>query len=385
MKQKPIRIAQVVGQVVMGGVDSVVMNYYRHIDKSKFQFDFFMDGYEDTPIDEEILSMGGRIFKLPTYEDGMRRNLTTFRRILKENNYKILHCHMNTLSVFWLREAKGVAVPVRIAHSHSTAGKGETKRNIMKYALRPFSKRYPNQYCACSHYAGRWLFGDKFYVSGKVNLVRNAIDTRAFIYNEADRAEMRAELGISDELVIGHVGRFMFQKNHEFLIEIFAEVIKLQPNSILLLVGDGPRIEEMKHIVANKGLYDKVVFTGVRRDVPKLMQAMDCFVLPSRYEGLGMVVVEAQTAGLPCYISNEVPSEAVLIPNQCKTLNLESSPKNWAIRIVEDARSYQRVSNLQEINEQGYDIHNEVKVLEEYYKSFPLNSVIRDDGIKGVC
>jgi len=279
---------------------------------------------------------------------------------------------MNTLSVFWLKEAKKVGIPVRITHSHSTAGKGETKRNLMKYALRPFAKMYPNQYCACSHYAGQWLFGNKFYASGKVNLVRNAIDTNAFAYNEADRAAARAELGIGEQLVVGHVGRFMWQKNHEFLIEIFAELHKLHPSSTLLFVGDGPRREEMKRMVADKGLAKNVLFVGIRRDIPRLMQAMDAFVLPSRYEGLGIVAVEAQSAGLPCYLSKEVPIEAVLT-NQCKSLSLEDSPGVWARQIIDDLGAYQRESDIKAINEQKYDIREESKILEQYYEDILQN------------
>jgi len=369
MEKEPIRIAQVVGQVVTGGVDAVVMSYYRHIDKTMFQFDFFMDGFEETPIDKEILSLGGRIFKLPPYEKSMRKNLIDFRKIIKENNYKIIHCHMNTLSVFWLREAKKAKIPVRIAHSHSTAGKGEFKRNLMKYALRPFSKRYANNFCACSEYAGRWLFGNRFYETGKVKLIRNAIDVEAFRYNEAVREKMRMELGISDKFVVGHVGRFMYQKNHEFLIEIFAEICKQKPDSVLLLVGDGPRREKIEKLVADKGLSEEVIFTGNRNDVPKLMQAMDCFVLPSRYEGLGMVVIEAQTAGLPCYISDMVPDEVILLPELCKPMKLNDHSEQWAYKIRDLVFKTKRNNQTQSIIECNYNIRNEAKVLRSFYES----------------
>ena len=368
IEAKPLRVAQIVGKVVLGGVDVMVMNYYRHIDRSKVQFDFFMDGLDETPIDDEILSLGGRIYKLPAYESGMNANLKRFSELLSGNPYKVVHCHMNTLSLFWLRKAKTAGVPVRIAHSHSTAGKGEAKRNLMKYTLRPFSKRYPNQYCACSEYAGRWMFGNSFFASGKVHVIHNAIDTNAFAYNENDRAETRAGLGIRDELVVGHVGRFVTAKNHEYIISIFEQVRMLRLNAVLLLVGDGPRRSEMEQIVRDKGLSEKVIFTGVRTDTPKLLQAMDCFVLPSRYEGLGIAVVEAQAAGLPCYISKEVPGEVVLT-GLCQVLSLQSHAENWAKEIVNYPAYGKRASPTQAINKQGYDIREEAKGLEAYYLS----------------
>ena len=281
---------------------------------------------------------------------------------------------MNTLSIFWLREAKIAGIPIRIAHSHSTAGKGEVSRNLIKYALKPLSKKYANQFCTNSHYAGRWLFGKKFYASGKVNLVKNAIDVTSFAYNENIRNAIRIEFGISEkQFVIGNVGRFMYQKNHEYLIEIFNEIFKLKPDSMLLLVGDGPLKTRIESLVKNKGLVEKVIFTGISLDVPKLMEAMDCFILPSRYEGLGMVVVEAQTAGLPCYISTRVPKE-VILTNHCKSISLDTSPKLWANMIYNDSLTFIRSSDVKKISEQGYNIGNEVKILEVYYDSIQKNS-----------
>jgi len=369
MEQTPIRIAQIIGKVVMGGVDSVVMNYYRHIDKTKFQFDFFMDGYEDTFIDDEIRSLGGRIFKLPPYEDGLIRNLRAFRKIVNENNYKIVHCHMNTLSIFWLREAKKAGVPIRIAHSHSTASKGEFIRNIIKFSLRPFSKIYANQYCACSLYAGQWLYGSNFYNSGKVNYVKNAIDTDKFFYSEINRNMIREELNLNGKFVIGHIGRFVYAKNHEFLVNIFIEICKLHSNSILLLIGDGPKKEKIENLIKKKKMHDKVIFTGLRTDIPKIMHAMDCFILPSRYEGLPIVVIEAQTSGLPCFISDKISPE-IFITKQCIKINLDTSPESWAKCIMYNMESYKRASFIDEISTKGYNIKFEFETLEKLYQSF---------------
>jgi len=361
MEMAPVRIAQIVGMVQMSGVDAVVMNYYRHIDKSKFQFDYFMDGLEKTPIDDEILTMGGRIYKLPPYQKDMKKNLAVFRSIINENDYKIIHSHMNTLSVFWLREAKKAGVPVRIAHSHSTAGKGEGMRNIMKYMLRPLSKIYANNYCACSNYAGRWLFGKN------VNIIRNAIKADDFIYNEILRKEVKDEFGLTDEIVIGHVGRFMYQKNHDFLVNIFCEIEKLNKNVKLFLVGEGPLRSKIEEQIKEKKLENKVIFTGTRTDVTRLLQGMDCFVLPSHYEGLGLSAVEAQAAGLPCFISDKVPDEAML-NEQCWKYDLKLPSKVWAKEILEKTGLHQRKSNIEEIVKKGYDIKVEAGKLERYYE-----------------
>ncbi|MCL2014506.1 MAG: glycosyltransferase family 1 protein, partial [Oscillospiraceae bacterium] len=312
MAYKPIRIAQVVGKVVLGGVDAVVMNYYRHIDRTKFQFDFFMDGLDKTPIDDEILSMGGRIFKLPPYEQGMKKNLVEFCKILKNNNYKIVHCHMNTLSVFWLREAKKSGVPVRIAHNHSTAHWREGKRTLMKYALRPFSRIYPTHFCACAEHAGRWLFGNRLFDKGKITILRNAIETDRYAFNPDIRERVRAGLGLQDKFVVGHIGRFVYPKNHKFLIKIFAQVAKQEPNAILMLVGDGELKPEIEQMTDELGIRRFVRFLGVRQDVQELYQAMDVFVLPSLYEGLPVVGIEAQASGLPFIMSDRITKEAAV-------------------------------------------------------------------------
>ena len=222
MGKEPIRVAQIVGKVVLSGVDCMVMNYYRHIDRQKVQFDFFMDGEGPSPVDDEIHALGGRIYKLPPYGNALRKNLSMFRRILAENNYSVVHSHMNTLSVFWLREAKRAGVPVRIAHSHSTIGKGEGLRTLFKRLLRPFANIYPTHYCTCSNLAAADLFGEKMAQSGRVRLVPNAIDLEQFAYNPTVREQVRRDLHLRASLVVGHVGRLMYQKNHPSLLDLFA-------------------------------------------------------------------------------------------------------------------------------------------------------------------
>lgn len=282
-KEEPIRIAQIVGKWLGGGVEAVVMNYYRHLDHSKVQFDFICDDDSTNIPYDEIEKLGGKVILIPPYQKVFKYQ-KELRRVLREGKYKIVHSHINTLSVFPLYAAKKVGVPVRIAHSHSTTNKKERKKNLLKQVLRPFSKKYATNYMCCSELAGRWLFGDKAYDEGKVYLLNNAIDLDKFKYDKKIRDKKRKELGIKeDTIVIGHIGRFVAQKNHTFLIDIFNQFHKKEKNSILLLAGQGPLQEEIKNKVRELGLDDSVGFLGQRNDANELYQAFDVFLLPSLY------------------------------------------------------------------------------------------------------
>ena len=269
-----------------GGVESVVMNYYRNIDKSKVQFHFICDeDSTDIPY-EEIEKLGGKVIIVPPYQKLFKYQKELYK-VFKENNYKIVHSHINALSVFPLRVAKKAGVPIRIAHSHSTSNKKEWKKNIVKNILRPFSKLYANKFFACTKHAGEWLFGKKIIERKELNVINNAIDLKKFEFNEKTREDLRKELGIKeDTLIIGHVGRFMKQKNHEFLIEVFKELIKKNDNSILMLIGQGPLLNDMKQKVRDLKIEDKVKFMGQVTDVEKYYNIMDVFLFPSIYEGL---------------------------------------------------------------------------------------------------
>lgn len=284
--EEKIIVAHIMGKWNGGGVESVVMNYYKNIDRNRIQFHFLCDeDSTDIPY-EEIEKLGGKVIVIPPYQKLFEYQKELYR-IFKENNYKIVHSHINALSVFPLRIAKKAKIPLRIAHSHSTSNKKEWKKNILKMILRPFSKLYANNYFACTEYAGKWLFGKKVVERKELNVINNAIDLKKFEFNENTREDLRKELGIKEDvLVIGHVGRFMKQKNHEFLIDVFEKAIKQDDNIYLILVGQGPLEDKIKEMAKEKGIEDKILFLGQRNDVNKLYQAMDIFVLPSLYEGL---------------------------------------------------------------------------------------------------
>ena len=365
-ENKPIRVAQIIGKWIGGGVEAVVMNYYRHIDRSKIQFDFICDEDSTNIPYEEIESLGGKVILIPPYQKVFKYH-KALKKVLKEGNYKIVHSHINTLSVFSLFAAKCAGVPVRIAHSHSTTNKKEKKKNLLKQILRPFSKVFATDYMCCSELAGRWLFGNKEYDKGNVYLLNNAIDLDKFKYDEKIRNEKRKEFNIEDDtLVIGHVGRFVEQKNHRFLIDIFNEVHKEKENSILMLVGQGPLMEEIKEKVKILGLEKNVMFLGQRNDTNELYQAMDLFLFPSLYEGLGMVVIEAQCSNLPCIVSNEVP-EIVKNNDNVFFINLEENKYFWKKEIYKIIYSNKKRRMVEEKKFSIYDIKKEASKLVDVY------------------
>lgn len=364
-KQEPIRIAQITGKWFGGGVEAVVMNYYRNIDKSKIQFDFICDNDSTDIPYEEIESLGGRVILIPPYQKVFKYH-KELKRILKEENYKIIHSHMNALSVFSLSAAKSAKVPVRIAHSHSTTNKSEWKKNLLKQALKPFSKLFPTHYFACTEHAGRWLFGNKTFNKGKVLVVNNGIDVDSYSYNEKTRKQIRKELKLKDtDIVIGHIGRFVKQKNHEFIIDIFNELHKENNNYKLMLIGQGPLQDEMKQKVKDLGIENDVMFLGQKTDVNRYYQAMDLFLFPSLYEGLGMVMIEAQAAALPSIASTEVPAIAK-VSDRAYFIGLDEPIEVWTDKIKEVIKQERKV-DIKRIKESGYDIVTEAKKLEQKY------------------
>lgn len=360
---EPIRVAQVVGKMVGGGVEAVVMNYYRHIDRSKVQFDFLVDSDSTLVPREEIESLGGRVFDIPPYQHVIEYQ-RELQRLFKQEGWVIVHSHINALSVFPLCAAKKAGVPVRIAHSHSSSGKGEYIKNAMKSILKTQANRYPNYRFACSKHAGEWLFGKNV----NFEVIYNAIDLSHFLFDVRARVQLRAELGLNDgQFVIGHVGRFTAQKNHRFLIDVFSQVAKRRDDAVLLLVGSGNDLELIKSLVSERRLLDRVKFLGQRADVNRLYSAFDAFVLPSLYEGLGIVGVEAQIAGLPCLFSDAITRE-VDVTRSSEFLSIDSC-ESW----IKELSSLPISSNRERAcfhksDFRNYDIHEAAHKLSNRYQ-----------------
>lgn len=362
-KDEQIRIAQVLGIMDSGGIESCVMNYYRNIDRNKIQFDFIVCEGSKLPYKDEIEKLGGKIYIVPHYKH-IIKYIKSVREILKKNNYKIVHAEMNSMSVFPLYCAYKENVKVRIAHSHSTANKKEWKRDILKNILKLFSKIYATEYFACSEHAGKWLFGKKVVQDNELFIMNNAIENERFNYDEQVRNRIRKELNIESKYVIGHIGRFVTQKNHEFLIEIFEQIHKRNHNTILILMGDGKLEEIIKEKVKQKRLEKVVLFLGIKSNVQDYMQAMDILVFPSLYEGLGMVTIEAQINELFVVCSTNVPIEAE-ISNKIRFLSLKKD-EEW-IRLIENKENNRKEATIYNSEKSKYNIKLQCEKLERKY------------------
>lgn len=357
---EPIRILQVVTYMGRGGLETMLMNYYRNIDRSKVQFDFLTHRSEKADYDDEIEALGGKIYHLPRLNPFSRSYLKALDRFFKEHReYQVVHCHQDCLSGVVLKVAKANGVKFTIAHAHS-ASQDKNLKYLIKVIAKKNIKKYSDQLFACGDEAGKWMFEtDDFKV------INNAIDTDLYTYNQEKSLEVRRKLGIEGKFVVGHVGRFNYPKNHKFIVDVFDEVCKIEPDSVLMLVGDGDLRGEIEDKVKALGLKDKVKFMGIRSDVNELMQAIDVFLFPSLYEGLPVTMVEAQASGLKCIISDKVPKECALTDN-VQVVKLEDSPKIWANQVLQ-YKNYERRNTKQDIEKANFDIKANAKWLQEFY------------------
>lgn len=359
--EDPIRILHVVTYMGRGGLETMIMNYYRHIDRNKVQFDFLVHRDFKADYDDEILALGGKIFRLPRlvpWSYGYQKALNQFLKSHAE--YKIVHVHQDCLSSIVLKAAKKNEVPVRIAHSH-TSNQDKNLKLLIKLFYRRKIGKFATDLLACGKEAGDWMFK-----GAKYQLINNAIDSKLYTYNEVERRKVREDLGISeDTFLVGHVGRFNTVKNHSFLLDIFCELKNRKKESMLLLVGDGELRDQIESKVDELGIAKSVIFTGVRKDVACLMQAMDCFVFPSLYEGLPVTLIEAQAAGLPCLVSDHVSSECNKT-GLIEQVSLKDPYDYWAECILHKEKHIRQ--NMKEaIKKAGYDITVNAQILQNFY------------------
>jgi len=357
-----IRILHVVTHMNRGGLETMIMNYYRNIDRTRMQFDFLTHRKYDGDYGEEIISLGGKVYHLPAlnpFSIKYKKRLEEFFSCHPE--YRIIHVHQDCMSSVILKIAKKKNIKVRIAHSHSTSQDKNLKYPIKMYYRRQIPY-YSTHLFACSQAAGKWMFG-----AHQFTVLNNAIDAEKFQFDAEKRKITRNRLKVREqELLIGHVGRFCYPKNHIFLIDIF-NAIQKKVSSKLILVGDGELKKDIEQKVEACGLKDKVIFTGVISDVSEIMQAMDVFVFPSNYEGLPVTLIEAQAAGLPCLISDRVPLECG-ITDLVEQIPLTRSPEEWAKQAVKAAET-KRKNTVPEVRKTGFDIKESAKYLQEFYFS----------------
>lgn len=362
--QQPIRVLNMFTIMDRGGAETMVMNYYRHIDRTKVQFDFLVHREQRGAYDDEIETLGGRIYRMyPIYPQNFARYKRDIRVFFKDHpEYRIIHSHMSELGYFAFKEAAKQGVPVRICHAHN-APHGFDIKMIMRDYFKKRMMPYLTHLFMCGVESGRWLYGKEN--ENRFIMLNNAVDASAYTYNPAKRTEMRLQLELTDELAVGNVGRFNQQKNHPFLLEIFAALLKKEPNAVLLLVGGGTDMQRIQAKAQTLGIAEKVRFLGVRSDVADVMQAMDVFVFPSLYEGLGIALIEAQAAGLPCVVSDTIPHEAYLT-DLVDSESLSAPAEKWAEKILAK-QTIPRTDRRTEIAAHGFDITTEAVKLQEFY------------------
>ena len=336
----PIRVAQVIGRLYAAGVEAVVNNYYSFMDVSQIQFDYFIDDDSACEPSSRMIELGARYFVIPSSKKPVSRTLSLIR-IFRKEKYSVVHAHLNTLNFPVLFAAWAAGVQVRISHNHSTADSTEGGRALIKWLLRSTAKWFATDLMACGEVAGRWMFGDRAFDAGCVRVLPNAIDLYRFRFDPKARALLRAELGIGERFVVGHVGRFVHQKNHRFLFEVFRELTSICPDAVLVLVGEGKLRAEMREWAEKEGIGASVHFLGIRNDMPAVYSAMDVFVLPSHYEGMPVVGWEAQANGLPCVFSDNVTRE-VDVAGRNTFLSLNDGCGRWAQSIARVAQENRR-------------------------------------------
>ncbi|MBQ8592501.1 MAG: glycosyltransferase family 1 protein [Lachnospiraceae bacterium] len=363
---EPIRVLHVLGATNIGGAESRIMDMYRNIDKKNVQFDFLVHTDKECFFNREIRELGGHIYSVPRFKV---YNYVAYKKALEaffdaHSEFKAVHGHMTSTAAIYLPIAKKAGIPMTIAHARSAGVDKGIKGELTKWLRKPLPDR--TDYCfACSRIAGEAVFGESSVKSGKVKVIPNAIETHKFQYDKAIRDEVRSSLGLQDAYVIGHVGRFHYAKNHEFLIEIFAEIKKQKENAVLLLLGDGSLMTDVKEQVKRLGLEKSVIFMGNQTEVAKFYHAMDYLVFPSRFEGMPGTIVEAQAAGLPSLISNTITGE-VKVTELVQFAPLQETPKEWADKVCA-YKGQERHSRVDELGSAGFDVKTQVKWYERFY------------------
>lgn len=368
-----IKVLQVISRLHQGsGVANVVMNYYRNIDRNVIQYDFLVNSTEGG--DEyvsEIKKYGGNIY----YFSNLK--LTNVNHFIKEindffdehgNEYIAVHSHFFQLDGVIFRIAKKHGIKECISHSHNTKYSDNKIKSFRNYIMSIPLKKAATRWMACSKKAGEFLFGKEFYNSPKSMILNNAVDCKKFIFNEEIREKKKKEFGLENKFIIGHIGRFSPQKNHEFLINVFKNIRERQDNAFLVMVGTGPLTESVQKKVKENNLVNNVLFLGQRNDISDLLQMFDVMVFPSHYEGLGIALIEAQVSDLPCVYSDVIPEEVDILDSN-EILSLNEKYEVWANAALKYQNHKRSKDAAKIIDRAGYNILVEAQKLEEYYMS----------------
>lgn len=359
------RLLCIVGSMNAGGAETFLMKIYRQLDKSQYQMDFAVAVKEKGYYDDEIRSLGGKIFHITPKSEGAYKNFESIKKIVKKNQYRfVLRTSQHSLSALELLAAKLGGATVRVFRSsNSNTTNGSKTQMILHKVCMFMPKVFANVRIAPSSEAAEFMFGKKSIIKRKAKILQNGIDLNYFKYDVVGRKTIRNEFHIENQFVVGHIGRFNQQKNHQFLLDVFKEIKSQRSDAILLLVGKGELEEEIKQKIVKLQIEDSVIFTGVRSDIPQILSAMDVFVFPSLYEGMPNTIIEAQATGLPCVISNTITEEAD-ITGLVEYFPLDQSPREWskvAIAVSENPR----MDMHEQIKAKGYDIESVVRIFIE--------------------
>ena len=360
-----ITILHVFGRLDRGGAETLIIELFKTLDKSKFHFDFAVHGDKIGDYEKTVQLNGGNVYHLPKYKVYNHfKYVSAWKRLLSLNSFDVVHAHVRSTASIFLHIAKKYNIKT-ISHSHNTSS-GHGIKAAYKNFLQKRIVKNTDFLMACSVDSAKWLFGKKIFNVRKVQILNNAIDTDKFTFSLVNRLRIRKELGINNEVVIGHVGRFHDQKNHTRIISIFSTYNKYNQNSKLILVGDGELKPKILNQVRALKLTDKVIFTGVRSDTNSLFSAFDILLFPSIHEGLPLVLVEAQTSGLPCIVSDVITTE-INLTDLVKYVSLNKDDSEW-VKVIENSLNIKRdivYSNIMKNN--GFDLASNIAILEKIY------------------
>lgn len=391
---QPVRILHILGNTQLGGAESRIMDLYRHMDRSVVQFDFVVHSKEEGYFNEEIRKLGGRIFRVPrfrvlnyfSYCRAWKKLLQEHRDADGRSEFHMIQGHMTSTAAIYLPIARKCGIETTIAHARS-AGVDKGLKGILTRFLRRNLSKKADYLFTCSELAGISVFGKKAVEQGRTRFLPNAIDCQKFAPDPLVREKIRRELGIENCYVIGHVGRFHYAKNHEYLLRVFAELVKRKTRDyVLLLLGEGSGMEDIRILSRELGIGDKVYFLGNKSNVNDYYQAMDYFVYPSRFEGMPGTIVEAQTAGLRCLMSDTICKE-VIATELVTTRSIREDPGLWADEI-EQHLQYQRSSRVDEMKELGFDVHGQAVLMTDFYtkeKLLLISPMLHQGGFERVC
>lgn len=353
------RLLCILSNMNTGGAETFLMKIYRQMDKSKFQMDFCINVPEKCFYEDEIIAMGGRIYRIPPKSQGLKEFQRQLKKVVQSGDYKyVLRITSNAMGFMDLKVAKQAGAKICAARSSNSSDGAGWKPWLAHRLGRLLYGKYVDVKIAPSDFAASYTFGKKAVKQGKVTFLNNAVDLGVFHYDESARHTIRKEFGITDDtLLVGHMGRFDTQKNHTYLLQVFAEIVKKKENAKLLLVGGGTLETQIRAQVEHLGLTEKVIFAGVCSNVPQLLSAMDVFVFPSLYEGMPNTVIEAQATGLPCVIADTITREAN-ITGLVEYLPLEN-PAAWAGKVLQAVRT-ERADTKQDFIDKQYDIETTV-------------------------